>query len=170
MRQWLRRARGAIGMGVLWALVWAPVAVLIGTQIIDPTDAHDEMWWIVGALPGFLSGVVFSAVLGVAARRRSLSELSIVRVGAWGALAGVLIGVLPFFLGDTDGRPWIGLAATVVVSITALSAVSAAGSLALARRGERRELGAGSVTAALPEGVSGANDSVPLKPRGDARL
>lgn len=143
MRQWLRRARGAIGMGVLWAVVWAPVAVLIGTQIIDPTDAHDEMWLMVGAIPGFLSGVAFSVVLGIAARRRSLGELSIVRVGAWGALAGVLIGALPMLLGDTGGKPWIGLAATVVASITALSAVSAAGSLAVARRGERRELGVG---------------------------
>ena len=58
MKKWLRRIRGALGMGLTWAMVWAPVAVLIGTQIVDPDDSMDEMWWMIGALPGFLSGVV----------------------------------------------------------------------------------------------------------------
>lgn len=75
MRVWLKRIRGAVGTGLTWAIVWAPVAVVIGTQIIDPTDAMDEMWVMVGALPGFLAGVMFSAVLGTVARRRSLDDL-----------------------------------------------------------------------------------------------
>ena len=140
MKTWLRRIRGAVGMGLIWALVWAPVAVLIGTRIVDPDDSMDEMWWMIGALPGFLSGVVFSAVLGIAAGRRRLNELSVARVGGWGAVAGLLIGILPFVLGDTGGRPWLLLAAVVITSITLLSAVSAAGSLALAQRAQRREL------------------------------
>jgi hypothetical protein len=141
MKKWLRRIRGAVGMGLTWALVWAPVAVLIGTQIVDPDDSMDEMWWMAGALPGFLSGVAFSAVLGIAARRRRLDELSVARVGGWGAVAGLLIGVLPFLLGSpSEGGPVWPLAATVITSITLLSAVSAAGSLALARRAQMREL------------------------------
>jgi hypothetical protein len=107
---------------------------------VDPDDSMDEMWWMVGALPAFLSGVVFSAVLGIAAGRRRLDELSIARVGGWGAVAGLLIGILPFVLGDRGGRPIWPLAVVVIPSITLLSAVSAAGSLALAQRAQKREL------------------------------
>jgi hypothetical protein len=155
MKRWLRRVRGAVGMGLLWALVWAPVAVLIGTQLVDPDDSMDEMWWMIGALPGLLCGVAFSALLGVAARRRRLEELSVARVGGWGAAAGLLIGVLPFLLGDRDGRPMWPLALAVIASFTLLSALSAAGSLALAQRAQKREPldgGAGPDDVGLTEG------------------
>jgi hypothetical protein len=146
MRKWLRRIRGAVGMGLTWALVWAPVAVLIGTRIVDPDNSMDEMWVMVGAIPGFLCGVAFSAVLGIAARRRRLDELSIVRVAGWGAVAGLLIGILPFLLGDRGGDPMWPLAVVVIPTFTLLSAASAAGSLALARRAQTRELLDGSAT------------------------
>jgi hypothetical protein len=127
-------------MGVTWALVWAPVAVLVGTQIIDPNDSMDEMWVMVGALPGFLSGVIFSVVMGIAARRQRLDDLSIPRVAGWGALAGTIIGILPFLLGNTDGSPpaWL-LGAVIVPTFAVLSSLSAAGSLALARRALKHE-------------------------------
>ena len=70
-------------MGVLWAMAWAPVAVVIGTTIIDPGDSMDEMWFMVGVIPGFISGVLFSVVLGMAARRRKLDELSVARFARW---------------------------------------------------------------------------------------
>jgi hypothetical protein len=155
MRTWVRRIRGAVGMGLLWALLWAPVAVIIGTQIVDPDDSMDEMWWMVGALPGFLSGVVFSAVLSAVARRRRLDELSVARVGGWGAVAGLIIGILPFLLGDRGGRPMWPLVVTVIPSLTLLSAASAAASLAMAQRAQRREAldrGAGMEDAGLTEG------------------
>jgi len=143
MKKWLRRIRGALGMGLTWALVWAPVAVLMGLAI-DPDGSMDEMWVAIGAYPGFLGGVVFSAVLAVAARRRRLEELSLPRVAAWGAAAGLLVGSIPFTFGEpaSDTPVWL-LASVVIGTITVLSAASAAGSLALARMGEKRELGAG---------------------------
>ena len=140
MKQSLRRIRGAIGVGITWALAWAPVAVFVGTQIIDPDDTMDEMWVMVGVLPGFFSGVIFSIVLGIFARRRRLDDLSIPRVAGWGAIAGLLIGILPFVIGDTDGSPpaWL-LAAIIIPSFTLLSTLSAAATLAVARRALRRE-------------------------------
>ena len=155
MKQWLRRVRGAVGMGLTWALVWAPVAVLVGTQIVDPDNSMDEMGVMIGALPGFLSGVMFSAVLGIAAGRRRLDELSVARVGGWGAVAGMLIGILPFVLGKPEGgRPQWLLAGVVITSITLLGALSAAGSLALAQRAQTRpslDRGASLDDAGLPE-------------------
>ncbi|MBB6072294.1 hypothetical protein HNQ61_003956 [Longimicrobium terrae] len=139
MNRWLRRIRGALGMGLTWALVWGPVAVLIG-MAVDPDGSMDEMWVAIGAYPGFLGGVVFSAVLAIAARRRGLDDLPLSRVAIWGAAAGLLVGTLPFLIGEpTSDRPVWVLAAIVISSITLLSAASAAGSLALARMADRRD-------------------------------
>jgi hypothetical protein len=141
MKKWLRRIRGAVGMGLTWALVWAPAAVLIGF-LMDPDGSMDEMWVAIGAYPGFLGGVVFSAVLAIAARRRRLEDLSLSRVALWGGAAGLLVGVLPFTIGESTSEIPLWLLATVVIgTITLLSAVSAAGSLALARMAEKRALG-----------------------------
>jgi hypothetical protein len=139
MKKWLRRIRGAVGMGLVWAAVWAPVAVLVG-MVVDPDGSMDEMWPMVGALPGFMGGVFFSAVLAMVAGKRRFDELSVPAFATWGAAAGLIVGALPFFLGSpTSAVPLWLLGATVIGSITLLSAGSAAGTLALARMAERRE-------------------------------
>jgi len=147
MKKWLRRIRAAVTMGLMWAVPWAIVAVLIGL-VVDPDESMDEMWPLIGAYPGFLGGVLFSVVLAIAERRRNLSELSVRRFGAWGAAAGLTVGVLPFLLGTPSAEIDVARLATVVIgSFTLMSAASAAGSLALARRGGQREiLGAGADT------------------------
>ena len=139
MEKWLRRVRGAVLMGLIWAVVWAPIGVLIG-MIVDPDGSMDEMWVAVGAYPGFLGGVVFATVLGIAGSRRRFDELSLPRFAAWGAVAGLLVGALPFAVGESTTKLPVWLLGVVVIgSITLLSAVSAAGSLALARMAEKRE-------------------------------
>src|SRR5687767_3976371 len=138
MKKWLRRIRGALLMGVTWALIWAPIGLLIG-MIVDPDGAMDEPWIAVGTLPGFIGGVIFSVVLGIAARSRRFDQLSISRFGAWGAAAGLLVSVLSF-LGSVNPRLPTWLPFVVIGSITAMSAVSAAGSLVLARMAEKRSL------------------------------
>ena len=140
MKKWLRRIRAAVTMGLLWAVPWAIVALVIG-MVVDPDESMDEMWWVIGAYPGFLGGVLFSIVLSIAERHRRLGELSIRRFAAWGAVAGLAIGVLPFVLGTPSAEIDVARLATVVIgSFTLMSAASAAGSLALARRAEAREL------------------------------
>lgn len=168
MKKWMRRVRGAVGMGLTWALVWAPVAVLMG-MAVDPDGSMDEMWPAIGAYPGFLGGVVFSTVLAIAARRRRLDELSIVRVAAWGAVAGLMVGVLPFTIGESASEiPLWQLATVVIGSITLLSAASAAGSLALARRAEKRDVpgGAGVDVEGALSGMEPRHEPVGRKGRG----
>ena len=161
--RWLRRVRGAVAMGLTWALVWGPAAVLIGL-IVDPDGSMDEMWVAVGAYPGFLGGVVFSVVLGIAARRRRFDELSLPRVGLWGAAAGLLVGTLPFLVGEPTTEIPLSLFALVVIgSITVLSGLSAAGSLALARMGERRPLAAARMDA-VEAGAAGGEPETQLRP------
>ena len=143
MSRWLKRVRAAVIMGLAWAVVWAPVGVLIGI-VVDPDGSMDEMWVAAGAYPGFLGGVLFAAVLGIVAAHRRLDALSLRRFAAWGAGAGLLVGALPFALGTGSGASPAWLPAAIISTITVLSAVSAAGSLALARRPERGALpGAG---------------------------
>ncbi len=141
MKKWLRRIRGAVLMGLAWAVVWAPVAVLIGTLIVDPDNSMDEMWVAVGAYPGFLCGALFSAVVGISDGRRSLDESSLLRVGAWGAASGLLVGLFPLILGTpSTQRPLWFWAAVIIGPITVLSAVSAIVSALLARMATSREL------------------------------
>ena len=124
-------------MGLTWAVVWVPVGLLI-SMIVDPDGSMDEPWILVGAYPGFLSAVVFSMVIWIAERRRRFDELSPTRVGAWGAVAGLLVGMVPFVAGSnsTNLPTWL-LMFAIIGPITLLSAVSAGGSLALARRAEK---------------------------------
>ena len=140
MRTWLGRIRRAGLLALGWAVVWAPLGVLLG-MIMDPDGSMDEPWLAVGAYPGFLCGVVFSAVLGMTAGRRRFAELSLARVGAWGAVSGLLVMVLPTIsvLGtpDTDHPLW-RWRVIIIGAVTLMSAVSAVGSVVLARMAQER--------------------------------
>jgi hypothetical protein len=147
MRKLLTRIRGVLGMGLLWAAAWAVGGVLIGvtSRLLPglPWDAFFEVFDAplpALAVPGFLGGVLFSTVLGIAGRRRRFDELSIPRFAAWGALAGLLLGAIPFAIGTPEAgtSAWL-LGVTIAGPTTVLCAISASASLALARRAEKRE-------------------------------
>jgi hypothetical protein len=155
MKRWLRRLRGAVGMGLTWAAGWALVGLLIGVSSMLlpglPWDAFFEVFDAplpALAVPGFFGGALFSTVLGIAGRRRRFDELSLPAFAAWGAVGGLLLGMLPGALvvvGLATPRPggpglW-QLTAVISGPLALLSAASAAGSLALARMAEGRERG-----------------------------
>lgn len=125
-----RRIRGALGMGAIWAIAWAVVGSIIMEGIIDPNGEIVDIWPVVLAIFGFLGGLAFSVVLGVAARRRRFSELSVRQFALWGALAGVALGVFAIS---------VGIAPLVIAFTAAGCALSAAGSLRLARFAEQRD-------------------------------
>ncbi len=148
--QWLRRVRGAIGMGLTWAAGWAAFGLLIGVSSkLFPSPLWDRFFEVFDAplpalaVPGFLGGAMFSLVLGVAARRRKFEELSMRRTAAWGALGGLLVGLLPAAmvavgLATIDGPAGgvLGLTATITVPLVVLCAGSASITLLVARRAE----------------------------------
>ena len=90
MKTWLEPIRRVVLMAIIWAVVWAPLGVLLG-MIVDPDGSMDEPWVAVGAYPGFLSAVVFCAVLPLTDRRRRLDEVSPGRAIVWGALSGLIV-------------------------------------------------------------------------------
>ena len=154
MKKWLRRIRGVIGMGLTWAVGWALAGVLIGiTSLLLPGLPWELFFDVFDAplpalaIPGFVGGVFFSTVLGIAGRRRRFDELSLPRFGFWGAMGGMLVGLFPLTMMAvglaSPGRPdftlWL-YTASVIGPLTLLCTVSATGSLALARTAEDREL------------------------------
>ncbi len=147
MKKGLRRIRAAVGMGLTWAAGWAPVGLLIGLVMGGNSRTPDgfplDDWVMPLVALGFLGGAIFSTVLRIAAGRRRFDELSLPRFGAWGAVGGLLLGVLAVAAWQLDAGfgPVLWLrAAAMIGSATLLSAVSASGSLALARMAEEREL------------------------------
>lgn len=141
MTQWLKRIGLAVAFGVAWAVVWAPIAVVVGTTIVDPDNSMDEMWPAVGAYPGFLCAVIFLALLGITERGRKLDQLSLTRAAAWGGLAGGVVGVFPFTVGTpTSSVPAWQLGLTVIGSFALMSLLSGIASVVLARITKRRQL------------------------------
>jgi hypothetical protein len=152
MNKWLKRIRGTVGMGLTWAAAWAVGGVLIGvTSLLLPGLPWDSFFEVFDAplpalaIPGFFGGAFFSVVLGIAGRGRRLDELSLGRVAAWGALGGLLLTLFPFalFAVGLGSREGSSHSSWQVISVIGgpfifLSAVSAAGSLMLARRVENR--------------------------------
>ena len=138
MNAWLNNTRDAIGMGLLWAVAWAPVGVLAGT-IVDPHESMDEPWIAVGMLLGFLCGVLYITLLRLVRDHGRRDELSLPRAAAWGALSGLLVPLL-FVLAIAAGLgTWRGgqtqwSLMAIVISATLLgSALSAAVSLVVTR-------------------------------------
>ena len=128
MRLLARRIRGALGIGVTWGAMWVAIGLVVITALkvfrpeeIDPGEGFARVLPILG-LVGFLSGLGFSGWLSLAERRRTLHQLSLLRVALWGLLGGVAI---PLLMGADGSMGWV---------TGPMGAAFAAASLAAARR------------------------------------
>ena len=147
MTKWLRHIRSAIGMGLTWAVGWTLVGMLgvvvFYTFFPSVPDIFD-IWLPVFAYPGFFGGVIFSMVLRIAEGGRRFDEWSLPRIAAWGAMAGLLLGLLPFVLGTPSARfPLWLLVVGIVAYTTLLCTVSAVASALLFRQAARKQPPAG---------------------------
>ncbi len=154
MKRWLERircllraeiryqhVRGVIGMGLTWAAVWGGAGAMLGVVAavlgLDPAGVITTSA-IIGAIAGFMAGATFSTVLGITEGRRRFDEMSLPRFAFWGALGGLLLsGSLTATATLSSGTLTIVLA---YGGFPLLAAGCAAGSLALARRADDREL------------------------------
>jgi membrane associated rhomboid family serine protease len=141
MKTWLRRIRGAIGMGVTWADAGSAVGVINSLGFVVRTGSRPDAPFpiMLGAL-GFVAGVLSAGVLMVVEGRRRFDQMSLPRFAAGGAAVGLALSAI-FFLAVSRGDPaflqYFLLAGPVAAAV---AAGCAAGSLALARRWHRREL------------------------------
>ena len=133
MRKWLRRIRGAIGMGFTWAAAWFAVGFVPRWVFGIQSDLPFPL--LFGGL-GFIAGVTFSGLLVLTEGRRRFDQMSLPRFAAWGAMGGLLLSAL-FVRGTSLG--W-GEVAAISTTFALACAVCASGSLAVARRAVRREL------------------------------
>jgi hypothetical protein len=141
MKTWLRRIRGTIGMGFTWAVAGAAIGTIISLGFLVRTGSRPDAPFpiMLGAL-GFIAGVAFSGVLRLVEGRRRFDQMSLSRFAAWGAGVGFALSA-SFFLAVSRGDPaFLRYFVLVGPVVTAVAAGCAAGSLALARRAQRREL------------------------------
>ena len=147
MSKWLKRLRAAIGMGLTWAAAWFGLGLAIAiVNFAAGADAFGSgLAWLaynslLSAGTGFVGGVVFSGVLGIAGRHVRFDQMTLPRFSSWGALGGILVGAVQVAVFAAMGVV-PNLSAVLFVGAQALvGASSAAGSLALARRAEDAEL------------------------------
>ena len=142
MKKWWRRIRGAIGIGLAWAAAWAGAGMItmLGFLLVTGSRPDAPFPLMFGAL-GFVAGVIFSGVLGVVEGRRRFDQMSLPRFAAWGAGVGFLLSATFVLAVSLAGDPAFLWNLVVVGPVFAgAAASSAAGSLALARRAQDREL------------------------------
>jgi len=139
MRHWLQRIRGAIGIGVTWAVGWAPIGAIVGwitgLALGFPLAAIATNYGMMFGVVGFVGGTIFSSVVRIAEGRRSFEQLSMRRFVAWGAVGGLVLGGLSVALGLLGAGANV-LGAVIAGLTTLLGTGSAAGTLALARASE----------------------------------
>lgn len=132
MNKWLRRIRGAVGMGLVWAAAWFGAGIML-LLVVGP-DAVDVPFPLGFGLFGFLAGATFSLILGAVEGRRGFDQLSLPRFASWGAVGGLLLSGIFVVAAGLGGGALVVLGPVFAVA----SAASATGSLALARKAEDR--------------------------------
>ena len=142
MKKWLRRIRGAIGMGLTWAAAWGTAGMIVMLGFLLRTGSRpDAPFPLMFGVFGFVAGVIFSGVLGLVEGRRRFDQMSLSRFAAWGAAGGFLLSATFVLAVSLNGNPGFLWNLVVVGPVFAVAAAaSAAGSLALARRAQDREL------------------------------
>jgi len=146
MKTWGRRIRAAIAMGLTWAAAWFVAGVLLARV---PGLFSDVPFAILFAPLGFVTGILFSGILVAIEGRRGFERLSLSRVASWGAASGLLLSGIFVAGAALRGASAWGEFLVFGPPLAIASAVCAAGSLAMARRAERRELREGSADGVL---------------------
>lgn len=128
--------RGIGGIATVWAGAWGALglAIALGLSVaygfpmlaVVPTILN---WGVAG----FLTGAGFAALLTTMERKHLLEELSIPRMGLWGALGGFTVSLLVFLVMGL--LPLVGLPMGLIVGAKAgvLGGLSAMGTTVLAK-------------------------------------
>ena len=124
-------------MGLTWAAAFFVAGFLLARV---PGFSSDVPFAILFAPLGFFAGIIFSTILVVLGVRRTFDSMSLSRFAAWGAVSGLALSGIFVAGAAIRGETFGGEVLVFGLGPALASAVCAAGSLAMARRAERREL------------------------------
>jgi hypothetical protein len=129
MERWMRGVRGTIVMTVLWVIGWGLGFGGI-MEVVDPDGKIQDVWPTLLAVPGLIGGILFSGILAFGESGKSFDTISFLKFALWGAVTGVVLGVLtiPAEIGDVS--PGAG---GMIAIATILGAVAGFGSGAFFR-------------------------------------
>lgn len=141
MKTWLRRVRGTLGMGLTWAVAGGAAGTIISLGFLVRTGSRPDAPFpiMLGAL-GFVAGVAFSGVLRLVEGRRRFDQMSLSRFAAWGAAVGFALSATFFLAVSRGDLAFLRYFVVVGPVVAVVAAGCAAGSLALARKAQDREL------------------------------
>lgn len=139
MERWLRRIRGAVGMGLAWAAAWfgAGMIIMVAFLLLTGSTGADVPYPIGFGAFGFLAGVTFSGVLGLVEGRRRFDQMSLPRFAGWGAVGGFLLSaVFVVTVALTEDITFLNNLLVLGPIFAGAGAGCAGGALAIARRAE----------------------------------
>lgn len=139
MKTWLRRIRGAIGMGLTWGAAWfaAGMIMMLGFLLTTGSTGADVPYPLGFGALGFVAGITFSGVLGLVEGRRRFDEMSLPRFAGWGAGGGFLFSVgFVVVVALVDDPSFLSNLVVLGPVFAAAGAGCAAGALTLARKAE----------------------------------
>jgi len=139
MKGFLRRLRGILGMAVTWGVGLAGLFTLAGFIIggvFVPGLA------LTGGYLGLIAGSAFAVILSIAEGRHKLKDLSLWRMALWGGIGGAIVAGATNLIGGSGGIIW-----DFVVVVALIGAGASAGTVAIAKRADRKL-------------IEGADDSV----------
>jgi hypothetical protein len=150
-------------MGLIWGAAWGVAGSLVTLGFVLRTGSRpDAPFPIMFGAFGFVAGVVFSAVLSRAEGRRRFDQMSLSRFALWGAVGGISLATTFVVAVSVTGDPgFLRNLFVVGPAFAAAAAGSAAGSLALARKGrDRSSLEGGDQLTPLEASEGRAGDAV----------
>jgi hypothetical protein len=137
MQTWSRRIRAALGIAFVWGIAGSFAGFIAARVVGVVSDVPPAL--ILAPLAA-ATGLIFSAVLSLRTRSRGFDQLSFGRMSLWGASSGLALGAVIGVGALVRGAGFLGDFLLFGPFLAALGAAGGAGTLALARRAERREL------------------------------
>ena len=103
MKKWLSGIRGTIFVVALWVIGWGLGFGGI-MELVDPDGKIQDVWPTLLAVPGLVGGILFSGMLAFGESGRSFDDIPLVKFAMWGAVTGIVLGVLtiPAEVGDVS--------------------------------------------------------------------
>lgn len=139
-----KSARGigkALKMGLIWGLAWfgAGMVILIGFLLTTGSNQADVPFPLGFGAIGFFGGVIFSLLLEFLGSSPRFEQISLQRIAAWGAAAGLIlsVGFVSLVAAVSEGPEFLENLIFLAPIFAAAGAACAGVSLAIARKTKR---------------------------------